>query len=122
MLPRAFGMNVHQEIVLRSANEAWVRGARAKCEMYDATDARRFETILGQLGRVRRGWEWSAVGHATTIVEATGDIRNLEYQKEPGMNVSCLTESTSGSCISLVHHAGHLRARYSTTPVGPRTR
>ena len=67
MPPLAFCRNALQELALQSANEAWVRGAYAVCEMYGATDARRFEAILGQLAR---GADASALTQGATWVLA----------------------------------------------------
>ena len=41
------------ELSLRSSDDGWVRGARALCEMYASTDARRFETILAEVASGR---------------------------------------------------------------------
>jgi hypothetical protein len=59
MPPTTFCKNALDELALLSHNDGWVRGAHALCEMYAATDARRFEAIL-------RGLSLGAGGLALT--------------------------------------------------------
>ncbi len=47
--PEAFCARMQAELSLHSPDDGWVRGARALCEMYASTDARRFETILTEV-------------------------------------------------------------------------
>jgi hypothetical protein len=49
MPPKIFCKDTLVELAMMSANEGWVRGASALCEMYATTDATRFEMILKRL-------------------------------------------------------------------------
>jgi hypothetical protein len=49
MPPMTFCRDALAELSLLSSNEGWVRGASAMCEMYAATDTKRFEVILTRL-------------------------------------------------------------------------
>jgi hypothetical protein len=46
MTPEAFCASIQADLAMQSVNEAWVRGARALCELYRQTDAQRFDGIL----------------------------------------------------------------------------
>ena len=56
MPPVTFCRDALDELAMLSPNDGWVRGAYALCEMYAATAARRFETILLRLRSARVAW------------------------------------------------------------------
>ena len=55
MNPEAFCVNARSELAREHANDAWVRGARALCELYAEVEPHRFETILAGLATGRAG-------------------------------------------------------------------
>lgn len=55
MNPEAFCANARGELARENADDGWVRGARAVCELYADLDTNRFETILTSLATGRAG-------------------------------------------------------------------
>ena len=55
MSPEVFCVNARGQLQGENANDGWVRGARAVCELYADLDASRFETILTSLATGRAG-------------------------------------------------------------------
>jgi hypothetical protein len=53
--PEAFCDDARGELAGENADDGWVRGARAVCELYADLDANRFETILTSLATGRAG-------------------------------------------------------------------
>lgn len=54
MSPATFCTAMLEELAHELADEQWVRGARAVCEMYASVDGQRFEAILDGLTAVSR--------------------------------------------------------------------
>ena len=64
MTPEEFCARVRSQLAAERADDGWVRGASALCEMYAGVDAPRFEAILVSMAAGRTG---SAVADGLTL-------------------------------------------------------